>query len=272
MKKQITLFSALFLLATAFILSASTLQEKGNKNGKGQKENNGKGQHKNGQPANDHKKNDNQNGKIVGQGNGKGNGNNGQGNQGNNKGKPDKKDKFDNPGKPHKDMSMYSKRYRNEYTMLGYNWTKDNFKERDRLRKQDKVTICHKFGNDSEAPVNIRVSANAAKAHLNHGDVMGDCPVITDRRYSDGYWRNRTDYYNNVQYNQEQVVYSSSILDYALQRLAGSHSQLAIMQSNNMPLADIERKQMVVNDLEENVSVLEQLIGLTANVVVNKLL
>jgi len=261
MKKQITLYSGMFLLAAAFILSASTLQEKGNKNGKGQKENNGKAQNKNGNSANDKSKGNDQPGKNAGQGKDK----DGQG-------KPDKNDRVDKQGKPSKDLRKQDKHFSNGYTMLGYNWTKDNFKERDRLRKQDKVTICHKFGNGSESPVSIRVSANAAKAHLNHGDVMGDCPVVKDDRYSDGYWRNRTDYYNNVQQNQEQVLYSSSILDYAMERLAGSRSQLSVMQTNNIPLADIQRKQLVVNELEENVSVLEQLIGLAANVVVNKLM
>ncbi len=261
MKKQITLYSGVLLLAASVILSASTLQEKGNKNAKERKENNGNTQNKNGKPSNDKVQRNDQPGKNAGQGKDK----NGQG-------KPDKNDKVDKQGKPSKDFRMQGKHFSNEYTMLGYNWTRDNFKERNSLRKQDKVTICHKFGNGSESPVNIKVSGNAAKAHLNHGDVMGDCPVVNDNRYSDKYWRNRTDYYNNLQQNQEQVLYSSSILDYAVERLAGSRSQLAIMQSKNMPVADIQRKQLVVNELEENVSVLEQLIGLAANVVVNKLM
>ena len=273
MKRKMTAYSTLFLLAIACVLSASTLQEKGNKNGKGQQQNDAKAQNKNGKPsnikahnstgnsANGRSQKDDQPGKNLGQGKDK-----------NSQGKPDKDDKAAMNGKPLKEIRKNENRYANEYKMLGYNWSRDNFQDRKSFRKQDKVTICHKFGNGSESPVSIRVSANATKAHLSHGDVMGDCPVVNDNRYSDRYWRNRSDYYNNLQYNQEQVLYSSSILDYALQRLAGSRSQLAIMQSNNMPLADIQRKQQVVNGLEENVSVLEQLIGLAANVVVNKLM
>jgi len=38
-----------------------------------------------------------------------------------------------------------------------------------------------------------------------------------------------------------------------------------------MPVADIERKQATVVELEQNVSVLETLIGVAAEVVANKL-
>ncbi len=261
MKQKITSYSSLFLLAVACVLSASTLQEKGNKNGKGPKGNNGKVQ-----PKNDHSDYGNsprneQNGKGIDQ-------------EKNKKGqsKPGKNDKADRKDKPEKEFRMKGNHDADKYTLLGYNWNRDNFKERKNFRKQDKLTICHKFSKGSEAPVSIRVSANAAEAHMKHGDVRGECPPVNDSRYSDRYWRNRNDYYNNVQYNQEQVLYSNSILDYALQRLAGSRSQLAIMQSNNMPLADIQRKQAVVNNLEQNVSLLEQLIGVAANLVVNKLM
>ncbi len=261
MKRKMTIYSSLFLLAVACVLSASTFQEKGNKNGKGQKGKNDKDQSKHGNPGKD---------KAQGNDHAAKNAENARGK--NSQGKPDKEDKVKMNGKPSQEVRKNDRRYASEYGMLGYNWSRENFKDRKSFRKQDKVTICHKFVNGSESPVSIRVSANAAKAHLNHGDVMGDCPALNDSRYSDRYWRNRSDYYNNVQYNQEQVLYSSSILDYALQRLAGSRSQLAIMQSNNTPLADIQRKQQVVNGLEENVSVLEQLIGLATNVVVNKLM
>ena len=273
MTSKIKVFSSLFLLAVACVLSASTLQEKNNKNGKGQQQKDGKAQNKNGKPSNNNAQNNTGNSaKGKSQNDDQPGRNVGQGKEKNSQGKPDKEDKVNMKDKTSRELRKNEHRYENEYKMLGYNWSRDNFKDRNSFRKQDKVTICHKFGSASESPVSIRVSANATKAHLNHGDVMGDCPLVNDKRYSDRYWRNRSDYYNNLQYNQEQVLYSSSVLDYALQRLAGSRSQLAIMQSNNMPQGDIQRKQQVVNGLEENVSVLEQLIGLAANVVVNKLM
>ena len=60
-----------------------------------------------------------------------------------------------------------------------------------------------------------------------------------DDRYSNNFMVRRTDYYNTVQDNYEQVTYSKSILDYALERLGTSRQQLALMKSNNMPLTDI---------------------------------
>ena len=43
-----------------------------------------------------------------------------------------------------------------------------------------KVTLCHKTGSKSHPWVKIRVSKNAVKAHMRHGDMAlganGDCP------------------------------------------------------------------------------------------------
>jgi hypothetical protein len=43
------------------------------------------------------------------------------------------------------------------------------------------------------------------------------------------------------------------------------------MQNNNLPAAEIQKKQATVVELEQNVSLLESLIGVAANLVVNKL-
>jgi hypothetical protein len=47
--------------------------------------------------------------------------------------------------------------------------------------------------------------------------------------------------------------------------------QLTTLQNNNTPAAEVERKQATVVELEQNVSLLETLIGVTANIVANKL-
>ena len=39
----------------------------------------------------------------------------------------------------------------------------------------EKVTICHKTGSKKNPFVTIRVSRNAVKAHLRHGDSVGSC-------------------------------------------------------------------------------------------------
>ncbi len=153
----------------------------------------------------------------------------------------------------------------------GYKWDRETFKDRKQYRNQDKVTICHKINRNDEPPVTIRVSENALKAHLNHGDVQGDCPAVSNNRFSDAFLKRRTQYYTTLQDGQEQVVYSRSILDYALERLTGARSQLVVLQRNNAPQAEIDRKQAVVVELEQNVSLLETLVGVAANLLVNKI-
>jgi arginine repressor len=106
---------------------------------------------------------------------------------------------------------------------------------------------------------------------MGHGDVMGDCPAIQGGRFSDIFQRNRTDYYNTLYYSQDQVSYSRSILDYALSRLTNSRQQLVYMQNNNYPVADIQRREATVVDLEQNVSVLETVLGVAATLIANKL-
>ena len=153
----------------------------------------------------------------------------------------------------------------------GFKWDRETFKDRKKYKNQEKVTICHKFKKDNDPGVTITVSSHALKAHMNHGDVMGDCPAVTNSRFSDIFQRKRKDYYNNLQNSYEQVAYSRSILDYALARLAYSRQQLAASQNSKMPVAVIERKQVTVVELEQNVSLLEALIGVAANLVANKL-
>lgn len=265
MKKQISILSFSILLVAAVALTASTQQGKSNKENKEQQQNKGRGHDKkeNGDKANKgnsgHQNDDGQQGKINGNGN---NGNKGK-NEMHNKGNDDM---HANRGR---DNNMNHGNMGNDD--YGYNWNRQNFKDRKKIKNQDKVTICHKFNRGGEDAVTINVSANAARAHMNHGDVMGSCAAVTgNRRFSDIFYRNRTSYYNNLQSSQEQVYYSRSILDYALLRLANSRLQLNSMQLNNMPLADIQRKQGTVVELEQNVSLLQTVLGLAANLVASK--
>src|SRR5436853_5257307 len=43
---------------------------------------------------------------------------------------------------------------------------------------QYKVTICHRTHSKKHPFVQISVGAPAAKAHLRHGDTMGNCPAV----------------------------------------------------------------------------------------------
>jgi hypothetical protein len=250
MKKQIILLGFFFLMIGAVAFKTVTQQEKNN-NKKEQQQNQQKKQDKGTKPDKANPgKNDNK-GQPAGKKD--------QDNPGKNAAK-DNQGKSNDPGHANYDMKD------------GYKWNQETFKDRNKFKNQEKVTLCHKFNSGDEPAVTIRVSSSALKAHMNHGDVMGDCPAITNSRFSNIFLRNRTDYYNNLEDHYEQVSYSRSILEYALARLTNSRQQLVIMQNGNYPVADINRKQAVVVELEQNVSLLEQLIGLAANLVVNKLL
>ena len=261
MKKQATLLGFIVLLIAVVIFTAFTQKEKNKQNQKEEQQNRGKSQGKPDKANQGRKDNKRQHEDKMEE----------KGNQGK-KGSNNNKDEYGEKGKKGKNDDMNRSDNNNNNGKDGYSWNPETFKNRNKIKNQEKVTLCHKFnsGNDAQPPVTIRVSSNALKAHMNHGDVMGDCPAINNNRYSDTFLRNRTDYYNSIQNSQEQVLYSRSILDYALARLASSRLQLATLQNNNMPVADIERKQATVVQLEQNVSLLETLIGITANIVANK--
>lgn len=255
MKKQITLLSVVILVFAAITITALAQKEKDNK-GKGNKEqgNQGKGKEDKGNQGNkDNKNNDNSD----------------KGNKDKDKGRDDKGNKDDENGKDkNKDKDEVKNKMKD-----GFKWDRETFRDRDDIRKSmDKVSICHKPGKDGDPGVSIRVSANALKAHLNHGDVEGECPNVTNAKFSDGFLRRRTDYFNVLQNSQEQVLYSRSILDYAVERLTGAKSQLVVLERNNAPAADLERKRLLIVDLENNVSLLQTLVGVTANLVADRLM
>jgi hypothetical protein len=261
MKNRFKLLGFSVLLLTALVITSAGNQQQNEKNQKEQKQNKQDKQDKKDKPAQAEKNNKPQNA--------------GQQNKPAAPGKSNERGKSDergNEGNAANNNRNNKDREKGEYVMTdGFRWDRETFKDRDKYRKQEKVTICHKVNNDAEPAVTIKVSKNALNAHMNHGDVMGDCPEVNNSRYSNVFLRNRTDYYNTLQNHHEQVTYSQSILDYARSRLTNSRQQLIVMQNNNVPAAEIERKQAAVIDLEQNVSLLESLIGVAANLVVNKL-
>lgn len=259
MKKKITLLGFFVLMMVAVFITAFAQKEKNKQNQKEQQHNKGNRQDKTGKAINGRDDN-------KGPQNEKREQNDNHENKGNNNNK-DHNEARGNKGQ-HEDMNHSNNGKHDDKD--GYSWNPETFKNRNKIKNQEKVTLCHKFNSDREPVVTLRVSANALKAHMNHGDVIGDCPAINDSRYSDFFLRNRTDYYNGLQNSREQVLYSRSILDYALARLANSRLQLANLQNNNMPAADIERKQATVMEMEQNVSLLETLIGVTDKLVANK--
>ena len=289
MQKKITLAGILFLTTAVVMLTAASYQQKDkNNNGNAQKNeakgNKGQQMRSNDGRAQEKKQDQNDNGRKNEQrGNGrddydKGNSENKKNdrNDFDDNDKIDKKNKGNNSsgnnGKNDDNRFNDTKLKYNKNTLYGYNWNDNDFKDRKRYRNQEKVTICHKVKNNGEPGVAIRVSESALKAHMNHGDVVGDCAAVNNTNFSDGFLRNRRDYYNNLQQTQEEIYYSRSVLDYALLRLANSRSQLQQMQISNMPAADIQRKQQTVTALEQNTTLLQTLVGVAVEIVANKLM
>jgi hypothetical protein len=292
MNKQLSIVS-MFLGAIVgiIILTASNLQQGNGKNDKGQQQGQGKGNQKANDPKGKPDKtvtvNQGQGNGNQGQGQGNGNANanqakdkndngKGNGNANNNNGNNGKGNDIirldDNNGKGNGNGNGNNKiaRIKNLGGDNWYNWTKENFRDRSQYRNKGKVTICHKFRSNEE-PVTISVSENAMKAHMGHGDVVGNCPAVTNSIFSDIFQRRRAAYYNDLYYGQDQYNYSNSILDYALMRLADSRSQLDYMRVNNYPAADIDRRQNAVLGLEQNVSLLETVLGVAGQLLVNRL-
>ena len=278
MQKKITLGSTLFLGIAVLLLTSASLQQK-EKSGKGnpqkneQKANNGNSK---AQKANN---DDDQN-------NGRGNNNQGRnekqkeypqngGNNGNEKNKQKDNKNFkekDNNGQGNDNNKNNNKLRFDKDVFYGYNWNDDDFRDRKRYKKQDKVTLCHKINRNGEPGVAISVSENAVKAHMNHGDVVGECPAVSNTNFSNGFLKNRQQYFNTLQNTQEEIYYSRSVLDYAMQRLTNGRLQLQQLQNNNAPANEIERKQQAVVGLEQNTTLLQSLIGVAVEVVANKLL
>ncbi len=268
MKKKITLAGFGFMFAAAALLLAATTQQGKEKNNNGQSQKAAKGKnnpHPNKAFKNDAAKQNNQGNRDQK------NDNAGKNKNTNNNGQDNKSDKDVRGNAQNLEKGNRQNNNGNANMKGVYLWDRETFKDRRKYKNQEKVSICHKFNGNNEPAVTINVSQNAMQAHLNHGDVMGGCPAVTDRRWSDVFLRNRNDYYNNVQNHYEQVSYSRSILDYAIARLTNSRQQLVTMQNTGVPVAQIETKQASVVQLEQNVSLLETLIGVATTIVVDKL-
>jgi hypothetical protein len=207
-------------------------------------------------------------GKGQGQGKGQGEGE-GQGN-----GKKDLKEDDRIKVKMAKDNGRGKEDVRRVIAHFGnrdlYRWDEITFRDRHKYRNEGKVTVCHKFNRTDEPAVAINISRNALKAHLGHGDIEGPCPVYSGP-FSRVYIDNRRDYYDVLYGAQDQVIYSQYILDYALERLTGARSELLVLQNNNAPVYMIERRQAVITELEDNVSLLEVALAAVAGLLVAKL-
>ena len=114
-----------------------------------------------------------------------------------------------------------------------------------------KVTMCHK-PNRSEFPVLISVSENAVKAHLNHGDYLGECRDFDRSRYSDNYWDARKDYYNQYTNTTETLSFGEQLLALAVSKLTNARSQMVPLRST-LQQEELRRKEAALIKLQNDV-------------------
>lgn len=137
------------------------------------------------------------------------------------------------------------------------NWWNDNdIYNAKKPKNNKKVTVCHK-PNGSDNPVNINVSVNALKAHLNHGDLEGKCNDFDRSRYSDNYWNTRNDYYNQYISTSETMSFGEQLLIAAIGKLTNAKTQL-VSQRNTLSASDLERKQLALMNLQNDTYQLQQ--------------
>ncbi len=228
---------------------------RGNNNNNDQgRSDNDRGEANKGQSDNNNQRNNKNN-----QGNNKNNGNSGDrmGKSDDNRGS-DKNDKGnDNDKGKGKSRRENIKWDRDE----NINWGFENNSSRKRPGDQKKVSICHNTG-DGEFPVMINVSENAVKAHMNHGDQMGNCNTNYSDRWNDNYIRSRENVYNNYENTWETMSYSEALLRFAADKLLGIKSTFQA-QRPTLSAQEIQRKEALILDLQNNVNSLENQLAVT---------
>ncbi len=238
---------------------------KGNQNnqGQGNRENNGEdrsssgqGKGKNDQPGH---ANDNSNGRgnqknkgndNSGRGKSDDHGNSGKSKNNNNNGQ----NKENGNGKSRREMIVWDR-------ADNIQWGFDNYSSRKRPKDYKKVTICHNTG-DSNYPVSISVSENAMKAHLNHGDRVGNCTVDFSDRWPGNYIRTRENVYNSYENTWETMSYSEALLRYAAEKLLGVKSTFQT-QRPSLTSQEIQRREGLILELQNNVYSLENQLNAT---------
>ncbi len=148
---------------------------------------------------------------------------------------------------------------------IDIDWGINNWAERKHPKSQKKVSICHNpSGNDSGNSVNINVSENAVQAHLNHGDIIGNCSNNYSDRWSREYVKSRETVYNTYEQTYETMSYSESLLKYAMEKLLGVKTNLNTSRVN-LSAQEVQRREGLILDLQNNVTDLENQLDLTRN-------
>jgi hypothetical protein len=140
-------------------------------------------------------------------------------------------------------------------------WGFEDYANRKRPNNIKKVNICHNTG-DGNYPVSISVSENAMKAHLNHGDQIGDCGNGYTNRWPAKYTRTRENVYNTYENTWETMSYTEALIRFAAERLLGIKNSFQ-NQRQHLDAQEIQRKEVLIMELENNINSLENQLKVT---------
>lgn len=195
--------------------------------------------------------------------------NNKQDNKGNSQGKSQAKDM--NHGKDDAGKNQHAGQGKNSNGNskmmngkrdMDINWGLENFADRKHPKNQKKVTICHNPSDNNSNGVSISVSENALQAHMAHGDKVGDCTIDYSDRWSSDYVRSRENVYNTYEQAWETMSYSEALLKLGVEKLLGVRTNLD-RNRTSMTSSEIQRRELLITDLQNNVNSLENQLGST---------
>lgn len=141
-------------------------------------------------------------------------------------------------------------------------WNLNDFANRKHPKDNKKVTICHHPSGDNSNSVSINISENAVKAHLSHGDQIGNCTNDYSDRWSSNYIKSRENVYNQYEQSWETMSYSEAVLKLALNKLLGIRTTFTQNRSTYTN-QEIQRREALIYDLQNNVNSLQNQLGTT---------
>ena len=168
--------------------------------------------------------------------------------------------KHDDDGKKGRGDGNYEKM--NGKRDADIDWNVNNRSDRKLPKDHKKVTVCHKPDGNGANGVNISISENALKAHLNHGDQAGNCNIDYSDRWSTNYVKSRENVYNSYEQSWETMSYSEALLKLAAEKLLGIKTNLSQTRST-LSTQEIQRREALIFELENNRNSLDTQLGVT---------
>ncbi|MBC7912637.1 MAG: hypothetical protein H7Y07_00805 [Pyrinomonadaceae bacterium] len=140
-------------------------------------------------------------------------------------------------------------------------WNITDFKNRKNPKDQKKVSVCHNpTDGDEKNGVTINISENAVKAHMAHGDKLGNCTIDYGDRWSKDYVKSRENVYNAYEQTWERMSYGEALVRLAAQKILGLQTNLTTTRATLSPV-EIQRREALILELQSNSVALDTQVG-----------